>query len=134
MENRGPEWLRKLLGDKWGEWLVPVTSIRFGSRTTDTDLECLKWFWQVEKLNLDFTKITDDGLAQVKGLVQLRTLEMWDTKITDAGLENLKSLTQLQGAERVGYPGHGRWTATPERVHATSIARPDGSQRHGRSG
>lgn len=91
-EPQGPEWLQKLVGDKWFRQIIVV---HFGPSTTDNDLEYLTALNQLRQLSLGETKITDGGLEHLRGLPQLRGLELGYTEITDAGLEHLKELPRL---------------------------------------
>jgi hypothetical protein len=75
----------------------PVIAVDLrGKEVTDEDLEQLKHFPQLQKLDLSVTKITDAGLATVGGLTQLQGLDLSGTQITDEGLQHLKGLKQLR--------------------------------------
>ena len=89
-----PVWLRKLLGeDCFGE----VYRVRLrNTTTTDTALEQIKGFTQLQELRLSSSNVTDNGLKHIEGLTQLKELWLGDTKVTDAGLVHLKGLTQLR--------------------------------------
>lgn len=66
------------------------------TRITDVGLKHLNGLTRLEWLSLDGTKVTDAGLENLKGLDQLQELHLSDTKVTDAGLQHLKPLKRLQ--------------------------------------
>jgi Leucine Rich repeat len=119
-ERRGPEWLRKVLGENFFSEVKSVSfpaganvsedifenvqvfteletlDLVFCKEVTDAGLEHLKGLTQLQRLVLHRTQVTDTGLEHLKGLIQLQTLDLSSSNVTDAGLENLKGLTQLQ--------------------------------------
>jgi hypothetical protein len=67
-----------------------------GTKVTDSGLEVLEGFDNLQSLDLSGTKATNNGLKRLKGLEKLRYLNLAGTKVSDSGLENLKSLTKLE--------------------------------------
>jgi hypothetical protein len=116
-EFSGPEWLRKLLGDRGirkvtgleGDYsevtdaamvhLRGLPELRYlrlpDTKMTDAGLEHIQELSQLTELNLCFTGVTDAGLVHLEGLTQLEALELAGTEITDAGLVHLRGLTRL---------------------------------------
>lgn len=92
--TRGPEWLRKLLGE---DVFVTVDGVVFASSSVgDAGLECLKGLPQLEWLDLSNTQVTDAGLGHLEGLTQLSDLDLSNTQVTDAGLGALRGMTRLK--------------------------------------
>jgi hypothetical protein len=67
-----------------------------GKPITDDDLDLLKNFPHLHRLELSKTQITDAGLDYVKRLSDLTILNLSQTEITDKGLAKLKGLRQLK--------------------------------------
>jgi hypothetical protein len=63
---------------------------------TDADLGHLKGLTELQRLNLEGTKVTDAGLEHLEGLTALQRLDLAYTQVTDAGLKHLQGLTALQ--------------------------------------
>jgi hypothetical protein len=91
----GPVWLRQLIGDDLFSH-VESLHVMLGLDVTDTELENLKGFSQLQTLGLGAAEVTDRGLKNLKGLSRLQNLCLDRTKVTDAGLEDLTGLSQLQ--------------------------------------
>ena len=89
-----PPWLRRALGDDFF-WKVKLVFLN-NSQVTDSELEHIKGFNQLQRLELNGTQVTDSGLEHLKGLSQLQWLTLDHTQVTDRGLEHLKGLSQLQ--------------------------------------
>jgi Leucine-rich repeat (LRR) protein len=68
----------------------------FGTQVSDSDLEVLRSFPDLQSLGLSGTKITDAGLEHLVGLKKLHTLSLGFTDVTDAGLISLAKLPALQ--------------------------------------
>ena len=51
---------------------------------------------EVEKVNLDYVRVTDDEMAHLQGLTRLRVLRLKSARVTDAGLAYLQGLTDLR--------------------------------------
>ena len=68
-----------------------VTGVRLsGSQATDSDLESLQAFPQLESLRLKNTAITDAGLAHLSSFARLRQVSLGGTKVSDKGVEALR--------------------------------------------
>jgi uncharacterized membrane protein len=63
---------------------------------TDTDLELVAGFENLEKLNLNFTEITGSGLRHLASLGSLTELSLSGTKTDVASLQQLNSLPSLR--------------------------------------
>lgn len=68
-----------------------------GTRVTESDLQGLDCFGQLQSLYLDGTPTTDAGLQRLAGLPNLQMLSLSNTQITDAGLQELRSHSHLRG-------------------------------------
>jgi Leucine-rich repeat (LRR) protein len=91
-QDRGPEWLRSLLGEHFfarAEW------VWYPSGASDEDLIHLRCLPGVLSLDLVGTRVTDAGLAEVARLRGLEGLGLSGTPITDAGVTQLLALEQL---------------------------------------
>jgi Leucine-rich repeat (LRR) protein len=74
----------------------PVIGVSLkGTKVTNSGLECLEGFSNLQSLDLSDTKVTNKGLKRLKGLKTLRYLDLSGTKVSDSGLEHLKSLEKL---------------------------------------
>ena len=62
---------------------------------TDDDLKALRFFPDLDHLDLSGTRITDAGMAHVVRLRRLRLLDLSETAITDAAVPHLTRLTKL---------------------------------------
>jgi hypothetical protein len=70
-----------------------------GTKVTDAGLALLKDSKKLSVLWADRTDITDKGLEHLKALNELSWLTLNGTKVTDAGLGHLEGLTQLFALE-----------------------------------
>ncbi len=68
----------------------------FGSRFGDRELDWIKGFLQLERLDLSDTKITDKGCALIGTLTTLTDLQMARTAVTDEGIRKLSGLNRLR--------------------------------------
>ncbi len=73
-----------------------------GTKITDAGLALLKDSKNLSVLWADKTDITDKGLEHLKPLTKLGWLKLERTKVTDAGLVHLEGLTQLFALELAG--------------------------------
>jgi hypothetical protein len=64
----GPEWLRKLLCEKFFSEVTEVSGFGQFETKIDAGLENLKEFSNLETLGLNKTKVTDAGLVNLQGL------------------------------------------------------------------
>lgn len=120
----GPAWLRALLGD---DLFRSVYSVHLPGRSvTDAELECLKGFTSLKRLDLtaaqqdDTTQVSDAGLDCLSHLTQLEELYLTFTAFTDTALEHLKGLTKLRRLSLFGTKvtdtGLGHLTGLPNLV------------------
>ncbi len=94
---RGPDWLRKRLGDERMQVFDTVIRVDLNdSRITDAEMFYLSALTDLQWLNLDRTQVGDDGLIQIKDLKKLEGLLLNWTPVTDAGVAHLQRLTELQ--------------------------------------
>ena len=63
---------------------------------SDDDLQHVKLFKGLERLNIQGSAVTDIGLKSVKNLVNLERLNLSHTSVTDIGLMHLEGLTNLR--------------------------------------
>jgi hypothetical protein len=73
-----------------------------GTKVTDSGLALLMNSRNLSVLWADRTDITDKGLEHLKALDKLVWLKLEDTKVTDAGLRHLEGLTELFALELIG--------------------------------
>jgi len=66
-----------------------------GAHLTDANLKDLAGLENLCGLDLSNTQVTDAGLSELDSLTQLTYLDLTDDQVTDAGLKKLKRLTQL---------------------------------------
>jgi len=85
-----PKWLRPV-AERIFPPAVASVSLR-ETQATDRDLEILKFFPHLRRLDLAKTAVTDDGLAIVGRLRELESLSVVGLEIDDRGIEHLKSL------------------------------------------
>jgi hypothetical protein len=96
-EERGPNWLRRWVGDKATTFGLATSAVFTETKITDADLVVLApQLRNFERLILARTHITDAGLIHLRGLTDLRELDLDDTDISDAGLVHLKTMTGLK--------------------------------------
>jgi len=102
-----PVWLHdlvsKTIGNKGAAWLthmssvsfqdVPVADSELGALSTLTDSEIKN----LERLNLENTRVTDASLPFLRNLTSLKRLVLENTKVSDSGLQYLSGLTSLEG-------------------------------------
>jgi len=77
----------------------PRSITLLGRNVTDTDLEPLAAFPDLEFLEFRFTGVTGPGLVHLRGLSRLHTLILDTTPVTDAGLACLEDLKELVNLE-----------------------------------
>lgn len=95
-EPGGPEWLRRLVGDKRMQHFDRVSEVNVkGTSVTDAGLVHLRALANLEYLDLSKTGITDEGLTHVVGLTHLIRLHLDETGVTGAGLANLHGMKNL---------------------------------------
>lgn len=95
-ENGGPNWLRRLLGDKPMKVFDRVWSVDLDGRDiADTDLSELGGLTNLRYLHLHDTNVTDAGLARLGALMSLKNLVLSKTAVTDVGLAHLRGLKNL---------------------------------------
>src|SRR5262245_32887268 len=95
--QRGPNWLRALVGDKDMELFEDIIAVNLSLRpATDVTMEYVGHLSSLEVLSLSRTQVTDAGLAHLKGLTRLKTLVLSDTQVTDAGLKHLEDISSLE--------------------------------------
>src|SRR5262249_52271476 len=96
-KDRGPGWLRKLVGEKRMRLFEQILKIDFTRvHVTDATLAQLRSLDGALALHLDDTQVTDAALTHVKGLTGLWILLMNGARVTDSGLSNLEKLAGLQ--------------------------------------
>jgi hypothetical protein len=94
---RGPEWLRRLLGEKRLWSFCPVTQVFLGqTEVTDADLEVICGIKSLENVSIVCTRFGDTGLKHLAGLPHLKRLSLLETEVTDTGIARLKQLTELE--------------------------------------
>ncbi len=91
-----PEWLWRLIGDKY--YVGNVTVIILDSNVSDASLAAIEVLHDVKRLKLINVQITDANLEHLERLINLETLAIDNTLITDAGLEHLANLSNLRRA------------------------------------
>ena len=74
------------------------------SRVSDAGLVQLASLHRLRRLSLEDTRVGDEGLSHLAGLTNLESLGLSDTIITDAGLAHLSGLTNLQRLTLEGIP------------------------------
>ena len=71
---------------------------------SNIDLDHIEGLTQLRELSLSFTKVSDGGMPSLKKLTNLETLDLSQTIVTDLGLENLKGLKKLKRLNLVDTP------------------------------
>jgi len=95
-----PRFVQHLMGD---DYFADVLWIDFTEREiTDSDLECLREFPNLEQLFLAKTAITDAGLEHVRTLCRLKVLDLERTRVTGRGFDALENLTCLETFNLMG--------------------------------
>jgi hypothetical protein len=95
-QPRGPQWLRKAIGDDYFQRVV-VVNFDEGSDPTDDDLAVLHNLTDLRTLTLmNRRRITDDGLRFVAGLRRLQKLSLDGTNIDGSGLAHIRSLKGIE--------------------------------------
>ena len=69
--------------------------LNFRPHITDSTLNKVGSFVQLQGLHLNSTQVTDAGLVHLRELTNLQRLHLTDTQVTAAGLVHLKGLTNL---------------------------------------
>ena len=90
---RGPEPLRKLLGDGFFADVVVVDLSK--TEVTDAQLENLNAFPELMNLYICDTKITDSGVKRLAGLKNLQSVALGSPRITDMAIEDVLQWTKL---------------------------------------
>jgi len=78
------------------------------SRISDTGLEHLSRLSNLRFLRLNGAQVTDAGLVHLRALTKLETLGLLRTRITDAGLALLTPMTQLRELNLASLPNDSR--------------------------
>ena len=90
--QRGPKWLRDVLGDERMRILTEPRSIWFeGSSVADEDLLLLQEVPNLEAVGLNATAVTDSGLAHLKKVTGLKMLVLDGKRFSDDAIEDLSS-------------------------------------------
>jgi hypothetical protein len=96
----GPEWLRRLVGEKRMRWFEDVQYLDLsGLAFTDVDVIRLESLPNLKELILDGTTITDAGAKGLLPLTRLERLSLAKTQLSDAGLSHLALLPNLQSLD-----------------------------------
>jgi len=66
------------------------------TKVTDSSMDVVGGFVQLETLWLVGTQLTDVGLERLSKLHNITMLHLWNTRITDAGLASLRQMRQLK--------------------------------------
>ena len=90
----GPIWLHESMGVDVFNRIVGVHLD--GTNATDSDLQFLAGWENLQTLDLDGTAISDVGLERIGRLTKLRHLSLRDTNVSDGGLKHLESLNDLE--------------------------------------
>ncbi len=90
---RGPEWLRRWLGDDYFQHVVSVSIYLSHGDVTPDDLANLPELKQLFSVRMP---LTDDGMRTIARLQKLEWLAIYSDEFTDRGLEQLSSLTELE--------------------------------------
>lgn len=104
------------------EWLPrdyfdPVVSVRLTNKpATDSDIQHLRAFKQLDVLFLDGTEVTDAGLVHVAKLPKLSALSLYRTRITSAGLTHINNLPALASLRLEGTTIKGDGLAPLQRL------------------
>src|SRR5262245_41080946 len=99
-----PTWVAALGGRTTNDGAGAVTAVVLASTwVTDADLDGLKQFPALERLDLSHTRISDQGLLRLKTLTGIRELDLYYTEqVTDEGMAAIRDWTRL---ERVNLRG-----------------------------
>ena len=98
--HRGPDWLRKYLGD--ASPFKSPEEVCFGMKSTDDDLVLMESFKQVKSVMLEGTHVKGPGLVHLRNLPRLEYIALTKSSITDEGLGFLGA---LRGLKHVGLAG-----------------------------
>lgn len=91
-----PGWLNDLIvtvfGSSHAEGFSDVVAVILdNTQVTDSDLQYLSEFDNLEYLSLVNTEVTDAGLQHLSSLTSLHEIHLADTRVTDEGVERLRS-------------------------------------------
>lgn len=91
-EPPGPAWLRESVGEDYFASVACVGVLR----ASDTSLEHLRAFPNVQRLDIQDEHLTDADLKYLRGPTNLRMLDLSYTAITDASREVLRTYRSLE--------------------------------------
>jgi hypothetical protein len=95
--SRGPDWLRRSVGDQLMSRFDPVTSVSLTkSKATDFTLGQVAWLSDLERLTLACTDVGDAGLVHLQRMAHLQELNLISTQVTDSGMRQIRKLPDLQ--------------------------------------
>lgn len=91
-----PAWLNDLIVTVFGKahaegFSAAAAVILDNTQVTDSDLQYLKGFHNLDYLSLVNTEVTDAGLEHLSTLTSLHEVHLADTRVTDEGVERLRS-------------------------------------------
>lgn len=94
---------------------LPLTRVRFNSRTTDAGVQAIAAPGRLEEARFDAAKITDAALAALSNCTGLRTLLLGRcSKVTDAALPHIARCTLIEELSLAGTKVTGKGLAQLE--------------------
>jgi hypothetical protein len=94
--RRGPELLRRWLGDERMKVFDLPFKVEMGSSATDASMSEAASLSEVQVLWICSPSVTDVGLVHIEGLTSVRQVWIGSKRVTDAGLVHLKGLSNLE--------------------------------------
>ncbi|MCP9770576.1 hypothetical protein EGI22_21930 [Lacihabitans sp. LS3-19] len=92
VKNYNPTYLSDLQELKENVFSLKINNKEF----SDADMDQLKEFNNLEKLNLERTSITDKGIKNLESLKNLRQLNLYNTEVSDESIETISSFKNLK--------------------------------------
>ena len=91
---RGPEWLRKILGEKYFD--RPIYVSLFSTSADQTWIDGVNDLGSIKTLMITGPNVNDDTLARLRGSNTLLSLHLTHCSITDEGLAHLAKFPNLR--------------------------------------